>query len=232
MMSGISPRDCLADVTDAAHLMRSTRPGSVVLIIERDDSIRRMIGVLLRRAGFRVHAVSDVEAAEGMLARETVDAIVRDVSPAPRAFSATPADVLRKTIIVTTAQAVDDAAVFAVVRMPFDVHELVRLVTACALLTREERLVPRVSMASLQQFVSSVPSLRRALAGTQSSPYELLLRVEMRRAILELSDALHEASRTERNRTRAAAFLAASMVAAELAGRPLVKPRPAMRAEH
>ncbi|HEX6085372.1 MAG TPA: hypothetical protein VF266_12655 [Thermoanaerobaculia bacterium] len=210
--------------------MRSTRLGGVVLIIEGDDSLRRMIGAVLRRTGFRVHLVSEVEAAEGVLARERVDVIVRDVR-ARRELAATPAGVLRKTIVATTGKGIDAATVFAVVRKPFDVEELVRLVTACAWRTREERLAPRMSLDALRRFVSSVPSLRRALAEERPSAPEMLLRIEMRRAILALSDALHEASRIERNRTRAAAFLAASMVAEELA-RPPVAKRCAARAQH
>jgi DNA-binding response OmpR family regulator len=222
--------------------MRANRLGGVVLIIERDDAIRRMISVVLEGARFRVHAVSDLEAAAGVLARERVDAVVRDVSLTPgnrreslRDLAATPSDVLRKTIVATTGKGIDDANVFAVVRKPFDVSEIVRLVTACVRRTSQARLAPPVSLESLQRFVSSVSSLRRVLTATQASPHEMLLRGEMRRAILELSVLLHEASRSERNRTRAAAFLAASVVAAELAGggcQVAAKPRAAARAGH
>jgi hypothetical protein len=71
---------------------------------------------------------------------------------------------------------------------------------------------------ALQRFVTSIPSLRHMLAGRPSSSDELLLLVEMRRSMRELSAALREASEIEDNRMRAEAFRAAALVAAELAG--------------
>ena len=65
--------------------------------------------------------------------------------------------------------------------------------------------------------MASVPSLRDALAGTPSSEHERMLRGQMRSTIMELSEALHEASAQEQNRTRAAVLLAAALAAAELA---------------
>ena len=74
-----------------------------------------------------------------------------------------------------------------------------------------------VDLRALQRFVANVPALRDALAAPMPSAHELVLRSEIRRTILALSDALQAAADDERNRTRAAAYLAASTVAAELA---------------
>lgn len=214
--------------------MATTNCGGVVLVIESDEAIRRMLSVVLQREGFRVRTAASAETA-GALAR--ADVIVRDVSLTPaarreslRQLAAVPAEVRRRTIVATTGRACDGMDVFAVLRKPFDIDELVRTVIACAKRTREERLVSSPSLASLQRFVSSVPSLRRILTAAQPSPRELLLRVEMRRAMAELSEVLQEASRAERDRARAAAFRAGAMVAADLARVPVAATP--MRAGH
>jgi hypothetical protein len=80
-----------------------------------------------------------------------------------------------------------------------------------------QRNPPGVDLHTLERFVASVPALRDALSAPMSSPCELLLLSEIRRTVRELSNALQVAADGEPNRVRAAVFLAASMVAADLA---------------
>ena len=75
-----------------------------------------------------------------------------------------------------------------------------------------------VDLSALTRFVDSAPILSKLLAGAAVSSDELLLRNVMRRAIRQLSVALDEAAGLERSVARAAAYRAASLVAAELAG--------------
>lgn len=201
-----------------------------VLIIEPDHSIRLLMTGVLRRAGFAVRSVSDLDAAAAVLRETEIDAIVRDLNLAPASRSrslqqlaATGAEVLRRTIIATTAADYElhlagYVKPFAVLCKPFDIVELVRIVGACVRRDRAER--PVADIPALQQFVTSVPHLRRVLAGPTATSRELLLRSEMRRTLMELSEALSEAAEAESSRSRAAAFLAASAVAADLVARP------------
>jgi hypothetical protein len=122
---------------------------------------------------------------------------------------------LSRTVITTTAQerALNESEAgnaFAVIRKPFDIEELMRVVVECARQTA-------VDISTLQRFVTSLPSLRSVLTAPTPSPRELMLRGEMRRTILKLSVAFHAVAQTELSRTQAAAFLHASAAAAELA---------------
>jgi hypothetical protein len=109
---------------------------------------------------------------------------------------------------VVCERAVPEAGPMVLLQKPIDVEEVVHRVRVS---------VGAIDLRSLQRFVNSIPALRAALSGPAPQAYELALRVEMRRTLLELSDTLHAAAQAERNRTRAATFLAASAAAAELA---------------
>jgi DNA-binding NtrC family response regulator len=215
----------------------SVATGSVA-IIERDDSIRTMIEAVLGHAGFCTQAFGEIEEAAAFLETGDVDAIVRDLN-LTRSERATAAQQLVSTApeLLRVVDQTVAAKVFAVIRKPFDVDELVSVVRTCTRRSREskeeEARVPSMNMHTVQRFVKSVPALRNVLSGGMPTPRELLLRNEMRRTIRQLAEALYEAAEAERNRTRAAAFFAASAVAADLAAGPARTARAAsLRGDH
>ena len=180
-----------------------------VLIVEPDDAVRKFMGAVLRRAGFRSRAVRDLDTAKRLMERIAGAVIVRDLVTGPIA----PAELQSRTVIVTaaadTSQSIDATSCFAILRKPCDISQLVQVVRACA---------DRTSAANvLQRFTIDVPTLRRVLAAPPASPRELLLRTEMRRVVGELSDVFRDAAAIEPSSTRAAAFHAAARLAADLA---------------
>ena len=209
--------------------------GTSVLIIEADDSIRRLIATALERAGFRTCSAKD-----GWPSGETEHAvIVRDVSLRPpwreRALeevAAAAPELLRRTVVTTTAparaaKAIGAGRVFAVISKPFDLDELVSVVTRCANSSRRpharrgRKVEPdsgsSPEMESVRRFVTSVPSLQQVLSLPVTSPAEAALQAEMRRTIDALSVTLNNAARVETCRARVVVFRAASRVAARLA---------------
>jgi DNA-binding response OmpR family regulator len=197
-----------------------SHPALSALVVDPDAGIRKMISVLLRRGGFRTQCFSGIEAVSAVVQRR-FDVIVRDLHDVTD-LTGTPAAILRRTVIVTTAperlMQGRTTNAFAVLRKPFDIDALVQTVTACARAQREERSrAPGAEIRSLRHFMESVPALRNTLAAVPVTPRELLLHTEMRRTILKLSTAFYRAAEAEASSMRAAAFLAASVVAAELA---------------
>jgi CheY-like chemotaxis protein len=214
--------------------------GTSVLIIEADDSIRRLIATTLERAGFRTSSAKD-----GWPSGETEHAvIVRDVNLRPpgreRALeevAAVAPELLRRTVVTTTAparaaKAIGAGRVFAVISKPFDLDELVSVVTRCANSSRRTRakrsrkevepapapdLGPSGEMESVRRFVTSVPSLRQVLSVPVATQAEATLRAEMCRTIGALSVTLNDAACVETSLTRVAVFRAASKVAERLA---------------
>ncbi len=207
-----------------------------VLIIEADDTIRRMIAVTLEHAGFRTSSMKD----GGPTGDPEYAVIVRDVNlrPAGREraleeLAATAPEVLRRTVVTTTAspraaKAIGDGRVFAVLCKPFDLEDLVSIVSRCANSSRPARAArsrkggepeagPAMEMASVRRFVSNVPRLQQVLSVPVTSAAEAALHAEMRRSIGALSVMLDKAARTETSRTRVAVFRAASKIAARLA---------------
>jgi DNA-binding NtrC family response regulator len=222
----------------------------MVIIVETDEAIRKMLSVVLRRAGFSIRTVGDLDAAGVLFRRKQVDAVICDVNLAParrkaalQQLAAADPALLSRTVLTTTAservvQETIASIAFAVVRKPFDIPELVRAVTDCAHGGEEEReaaghggKVSPANLRTLQHFVANVPALRDVLRAPAPSPYEMLLRGEIRRTIQELSAALHQAAEIEGSGTRAAVFLAASAVAADLASGP-APIRPVSRNDH
>ncbi|HYH05985.1 MAG TPA: response regulator [Thermoanaerobaculia bacterium] len=144
-----------------------------VLIIDADHAIGSMIASLLARAGFDTRVVRDIEAAVPLLESVRFDVIVRDLNLAPAARSqslqqleATAPELLRRTIIATTArnsalQSSATTTVFAILGKPFNVDELVTLVTACANNSPNEGAEPRgrgsLELETLQRFVPPRP---------------------------------------------------------------------------
>lgn len=215
----------------------------MVLIVERDEAVRTMVAALLRRAGFTTRGFADGEAI-GADVEQSAAAIVRDVDLSARNRAAaleelerTPAEVLRRTVIMTTAPAavVKNAALakaFAVVRKPFEVAALVDAVRRCSEQSRQHRVrgqhrgtdreegsAARVDVARVERFLRSVPKLRALLGRESRTTHELLLGSEMRRTTLELAKVLYAAAQIERDRKRAAVLLGAALAAEELAGR-------------
>lgn len=205
-------------------------PGASVLIVDADAGIRRLIGTALELAGFCTVAANDLDSAAALLATTKFAVIVRDLNLAPRAsrrslqqLEATTLELLRRTIVVTTAPAHATAAiatgtVFAIVSKPFDLENLVNAVRACARRSRETEA--SVRPGSLQRFARSVPSLQHLLSVPVGGQREATLRAEMRRTLGTLAAKLTDAAHDEVSRTRAAAFRAASAVAGRLSTVP------------
>jgi CheY-like chemotaxis protein len=197
-----------------------------VLIIEREAIIRRLMAAVLRRTGFRTRSITRIEAAAA-LDVDGIDAVVAD---AWQPVAAAAPQLLPRTVIVTASPEGAAPTVFAVLGRPFDVDELVQAVRSCARRRADEP--PPVDLRTLRRFVEDVPRLRRVLTGEWPSPRELILRSEMRRTVQRLSDAFREVARQEPSRTRAAAFLAASMIAEELAQVTVPAARAAASRDH
>jgi DNA-binding NtrC family response regulator len=115
-----------------------------VLVIDVDPGHRRLIAMVLERAGFKVTAVPDAATATDLLEEFAYCAVVRDLDFAlarrERALEqllSTPREILRRTVITTTAAAralnmIGPDKVFAVIGKPFQVAELVDAVHGCA----------------------------------------------------------------------------------------------------
>jgi DNA-binding response OmpR family regulator len=228
-----------------------TDPRASVLIVDADAAIRRLLGAVLEHAGFRTVAADDLDDAAALLETATFAVILRDLNLAPaesgrslQQLTATAPELLRRTIVMTTAAARAETAVragsvFAIVSKPFDVENLVSVVRACARSSREadrrgtwrtassrqpgsepEPEVPVVKLESLQRFARSVPSLERLLSVPVTCQREAALRAEMRRTLGALAATLTEAAHAEASRTRASVFRAASTMATRLATVP------------
>jgi len=213
---------------------QSSRTDSV-LVIDGDRSHRRLIATVLQHAGFQVTAVEDASSASELLQRFKYAAIVRELNLAPaqrdralESLLSTDAEVLRRTVITTTAVAralklLGSNRVFAVVSKPFDIDAFVDAVARCARESRDrfptDRQVP-VNLDAVRRFVSTVPSLQRLLSAPVHSGPEAALRAEMRHTIGDLSVGLDDAARVEASPARAAVLRAASTVAAQLAMQP------------
>lgn len=193
-----------------------------VLIVERDDRIRLLMSTVLRHADCRTRVAADTGVADDLLAIDHFDVVVRDRAMQTDELLA--ADVLRRTILTTTHSSdLDRSDAYAVILKPFDIEEFVHVVVECAQPVRDDSR--SVDMSAVDRFMRSIPDLRRTLATAAPSQRELLLRGEMRRTILALSSAFRQAGEIESNSQRAAAYGAASLLAAELAGPRRAQPR-------
>lgn len=220
-----------------------------VLIIDPDQGIRKLVETVLKRAGFRTTSADELDGE--LLGSSRFAVTLCDVNLAPSAhrptmgrLAAASPELLRRTVVMTTAPArataaVDAGTVYAVLSKPFDLDKLVQTVTACARASREadqrERRGTKPSrrsrpsdsdgdapmkLESLQRFVRSIPNLERLLKSAVSCQQEAVLRAEMRRKLGTLSTTLMEAAHVEASRTRSAVFHAASLAAAQLATAP------------
>ena len=89
--------------------------------------------------------------------------------------------------------------------------------SATVLAVSHDRSARTIDMRGVRRFAASVPALQTALAAPIFSPEDVALRSTMRRTMSELSHTLRAAADGEPNDTRAAIFLAAAMVASQLA---------------
>ena len=150
--------------------MPSESRSASVLVIDSDAAIRRLIAAILQQAGFRAYTEED--------RGRDYAVIVRDVNLTPGArdgslqqLEATAPEVLRRTIVLTTAPARASKAirgVFAILGKPFDLDELVDAVKRCA----GTPLKPD----SVRRFVSNVPNLKRELSVPVTCEHGAVLR--------------------------------------------------------
>ena len=114
-----------------------------VLVADDEDSIRTLVSRMLRRAGFDPVEASDGQHAIECLDADRFDAVVLDLMmPRVDGFGvvehliATQPAMIEKTIIMTafpkTAAKERLHHLCCIVSKPFDVEELVQLVTECA----------------------------------------------------------------------------------------------------
>ncbi len=111
-----------------------------ILVIDDDETIRRLLTRALRDAGFRVSTADDGVEAIDCLRKSAYDVIVLDLAmPRVDGFAvlhylreSDPA-LLRKVIVLTgqDPEAVNGDPIFAVVRKPFDLARLVASALQC-----------------------------------------------------------------------------------------------------
>ncbi len=121
----------------------SKQPPSV-LVADDDEAIRALLIAILTRRGFAVHAVRNGAEAIDAIAATDYDAIILDLMmPIVDGFEVithmerVAPHCLKHCVIVLTAAATKDLGkldgkkVFRVIRKPFDLDELVEVVTEC-----------------------------------------------------------------------------------------------------
>lgn len=114
-----------------------------VLIIDDDPPIRALLRTLVRRAGHQTHEARDSREAAESLRRGDFDVLLLDLMmPTISGFDLLDLlrcehpEKLRRVIVVTAAadrdlHRTDLQGIFAVLRKPFDLDELLATITAC-----------------------------------------------------------------------------------------------------
>lgn len=115
-----------------------------ILVAEDDHGVRSLIGTTLHRAGYQVEFAADGLDTIEKLTAGSYDAILLDLMmPGASGFEVlawmhrTRRDEAKRRVIVVTAMSSSDLKnltsdrVFAVIRKPFDIDELVRTVRDC-----------------------------------------------------------------------------------------------------
>jgi two-component system OmpR family response regulator len=118
---------------------KSSTPDARILLVEDDPGIRRFLEVVVARGGFIVDSATDGAEALRLLKQNTYDLMLLDLM-LPRVSGFEVISALRKlktrpTVIVVTsndANDLDPNIIASIVRKPFDLHELMTLVTATA----------------------------------------------------------------------------------------------------
>src|SRR4051794_21540378 len=125
----------------------------MILIIDDDPGIRGLLCVVLRRQGFECHVAADGDEAQKKLRRYEYDAILLDLMlPKLNGFEilrflkAERRAMLQRVVVVTAVAEItlrdfdDQKLVWALLRKPFDLQQLLETVAACAENARAQRL--------------------------------------------------------------------------------------------
>jgi DNA-binding response OmpR family regulator len=117
----------------------------MILIIDDDPGIRGLLTVVLRRKGFECDIAADGEEAEKKLRRNDCDAILLDLMlprlngfEVIRFLKAERRALLARVIVVTAVAEItlrdftDQQLIWALLRKPFDLNQLIETVTNCA----------------------------------------------------------------------------------------------------
>jgi CheY-like chemotaxis protein len=207
-----------------------------VLVVEDDASLQLLFKALLRRHGFVVECVPDGVHALSRLDGESYDAVLLDLMmPGVNGFDVLTDLALRghpmlSRVIVTTGvnekllNTIDRSRVFAVIRKPFDIDNLVDTITRCAAKHaprdhgssrhRESQKAARLDdegegailRMATTRLNAHVTDLRRLLAAATSGERERLLRSELRHALSKLAALLGELSTADRRASRRLRF--------------------------
>jgi DNA-binding response OmpR family regulator len=118
---------------------KSSPPNARILLVEDDPGIRRFLEVVVARGGFIVDSATDGAEALRLLKQNTYDLMLLDLMlPRVSGFDVIPALRKMKTrpaVIVVTSNDTNDLdpeIIASIVRKPFDLNELMTLVTATA----------------------------------------------------------------------------------------------------
>ena len=115
-----------------------------ILIADDDESIRKLVGIVLKRSGFAVDSARSGEEAIQKIDASFYDAILLDLNMRPGSgydviahLEAVAPDRLAERVIVLTAVAdvelrrLEGKRLFRVVRKPFDLDDLLSIVVDC-----------------------------------------------------------------------------------------------------
>lgn len=115
-----------------------------VLIVDDDDPIRRLVGTVLKRAGFEIEEARHGGEAVGLIEENDYDVVLMDLMmPVLSGFEVLDwlaehdGDRLKCVVVMTAAadrdlKRLDAEAVYGVLRKPFDLERVVELVRSCA----------------------------------------------------------------------------------------------------
>ena len=200
-----------------------------ILVVEDDAALRALYAAILTRRGFLLDFVNDGSQALDSLAARSYSVMLLDLMmPFRNGFDVLDRlherdhRILRRTIIATSVSErdlarIDRNRVFAVLRKPFDLNELVGTIDDCAKQNGNGNgdgngngADPTNLESSLRRFEAAVPELRVLLNSEPKSHRELLLAAELRKAIHSLGDLLSAAAPTQLEEQRARHFEAAA----------------------
>lgn len=115
-----------------------------VLVVDDDAAIRQMFLTLLRRKGYAVESAHDGDEGLSLIRGGDYDTVILDLMM-PRTSGFELLDILElenpaamQRIIVTTGASrndlrnLDSSRIFALIRKPFDIHELLQKVGECS----------------------------------------------------------------------------------------------------
>jgi DNA-binding response OmpR family regulator len=133
-----------------------------VLLIDDDEPIRLLITALCSRMGLEVECAGDGDTALTLLRRRRYDAILLDLMlPKQNGFEvlreirAFAPELLSRTIVITavsdaTLRDFDGGGTLALLRKPFDIHELCETLASCTGCDPYQRAPGRTSAYTVQ----------------------------------------------------------------------------------